>query len=55
MIFSSVTVESSTRIPMTSVIARSETMSNVRFSSFITKSATQSDVGIAIRTTMAAR
>ncbi len=53
--FSSTTVESSTRIPITSVIAISETVSIVRFIIFMMKSVTPSDVGIAIMTTIAFR
>ena len=53
--FSKTTVESSTRIPTTSVIPSSEIVSSVMFISFMTASATQSDAGIAIRTTIALR
>ena len=40
---------------MSSVIARSETVSMVKPASFITVSVAKSDVGIAIRTTIALR
>ena len=53
--FSSTTIESSTKMPMISVIASSETVSSVKFSSFIAASVTSSEAGIAIITTIALR
>ncbi len=49
--FSSTTIESSTRMPTTSVIASSETVSMVKFAIFITVSVMNSEVGIAMSTT----
>ena len=53
--FSRTTVESSIKIPMTSVIAISEIVSSVRFMIFIANNVTPSDVGIATMTTTALR
>ena len=53
--FSSTTIESSTRIPMISVIAKSETVSRVKWASFIAARVTNSEDGIAIITTTALR
>ncbi len=53
--FSRTTVESSTNIPMTSVIPSSEIVSIVRPMIFIAESAIASDVGIAMQTTIALR
>ncbi len=53
--FSKTTIESSTRIPMHSVIASSEIVSIVKFARRITKSVVSKDVGIAIITTIALR
>ena len=55
MMFSNTTIESSTRIPMISVIASSETVSIVKPKIFMTKKVTKSDIGIAIITTIALR
>src|SRR5579872_261066 len=54
-IFSKTTIESSTRIPTTRVIASKETVSIVKPASFMTTSVIKSDVGIAIKTTMELR
>ena len=53
--FSSTTVESSTRMPMTSDIPSSEIVSIVRFISFIAVTAIASEVGIETQTTIALR
>ncbi len=53
--FSSTTVESSIKMPMTRVIAISEIVSSVRFMIRITNSVTPSDVGMATMTTTALR
>ena len=53
--FSSTTIESSTRIPMISVIASSETVSRVKFARRIAANVTSSEAGIAIITTIALR
>ena len=46
--FSNTTMESSTKIPMISVMASNETVSSVKPNSFIAPSVTSSDAGIAI-------
>ena len=53
--FSRTTIESSTRIPMTSVIAMSEMVSSVKPMRYIAPSVIPSDVGIASMTTTALR
>jgi hypothetical protein len=53
--FSKTTVESSTRIPITSVIPSSEIVSSVMFIIFMRNIAIESEVGIATQTTTAFR
>src|SRR5471030_74687 len=53
--FSRTTIESSTRMPIMRVIAKSDTVSSVKCASFIAPRVTSSDDGIAIITTIALR
>ena len=53
--FSSTTMESSTRIPIIRVIASSETVSSVKPATRIAASVTRNDAGTAIITTIALR